>query len=699
MRKTLLSALALLLCISAFSKDRIIENPAYTMRNNQFIEFERVTLSDTATILDVNIVYTPKYWISFTKEPYLEAGGERYPVRYGDGIVLGEKFWMPETGTATVKLIFPPLPKDTKVFNFLEKEDTSDGWTVWGVRLDGKVPAVKIDKEWTAEKMPAGESLPAAVYENGNGTLTGKIIGYEPSMAPTIKLMRSTAYNLPDELKLNINPDGTFQQEIPLYGICQIQLSIGDSPCNFYMQPGKTTEVLLNLPEISRQSSSVRKNEKPQGEKIYFKGNFAAINTLYQHYKTLLSNDMQDINAVVDAIQGKTASEYVAYWMEKYNQELSKIKQIDGITPAGIQLLSLPLQSDIMQLVSRGPYYMMLAYKKANGIGIRDRLPKDFKYPTYTKDDFAFLPEFNLTNVFFPSIPYTAQMLYYQEAFKPKEDPNGLFKYLLASGKMTDDETALLNQIMQDGLEKVQKENRDKMMKMRNKYDALFQEYGNLCAQSSEIIPLLKTYYKTDRAALFSAMATFDFVRKLSDYTLLTEDDFSKIKAINDPCATAYFIDKNQELFNKIEENKKKTGYKIAELPNVPSDQLIDAIIAQYPGKVLFIDFWATWCGPCKNAMKQAEPVKAALADKGIVYIYLAGENSPLKAWENMIPDIHGIHYRMSGEQWSVVCNKYKVSGVPSYMIVGKDGKQVHFQTGFMGADGMKTMLLKEAAK
>lgn len=702
MRKTFLSTLAILLCLTVFAKERIVEKPVYTLRNNKIIEFERVTLSDTATVLDVNITFIPKNWIQFSQEPFLEAGGVRYNIRYGDGITLGEKFWMPETGKATVKLIFPPLPQNTKVFNFFESEDVDNGWTIWGIRTDGKLPAAKIDKQWMSEKMPAGETLPAPRYEKGNGTLSGKILGYEPTMGPTLKLTRVSPFDMPDEVPLKVAADGTFQQEIPLYGTSLLTLSVGGTSCNFYMEPDGKTEILINLPEIGRQSSALRKAEKSYGEKIYFKGNYAGINNLYQKSKSILPNNMEETNALYTKIEGKTPSEYVAYWLGRYDEELNKIKQIEGITPAGVELLSLPLQNDIMQMVSRGPYYLTQAYKKANGIGPRERLPKEYTYPRYAKEDFDFLSKFNLNNAFYPNTFFSAQMLTYEGAFKPAVDPNGIFKFLIASGKLKADETAFLNQILRDGMETVQKQEADfqnKIMKIRNTYDALFQEYGHALNKNSEIHSILKSYYGTAGGPLFSSMATMDYARKLNDYTLLTEEDFSRIKELKDPCALAYFTDKNQQLINKIEENKKKTGYTIAKLPEVPADQLVDAIIAQYPGKVLFIDFWATWCGPCKSAMKQAEPVKAALADKGIVYIYLAGENSPLKAWENMIPDIHGIHYRMSGEQWTTVCNKYKVSGVPSYLIIGKDGKQVHFQTGFMGADGMKKMLLREAAK
>ena len=143
----------------------------------------------------------------------------------------------------------------------------------------------------------------------------------------------------------------------------------------------------------------------------------------------------------------------------------------------------------------------------------------------------------------------------------------------------------------------------------------------------------------------------------------------------------------NNKVKQTIEENKKKSGYTVnrVNIADIPAEELFNAITTPYRGKVVFVDFWATWCGPCKAAMKQSEPVKKDFAGKEIVFLYLAGENSPKGTWEQMIPDI--------------ICKKFGVNGVPSYMIIAKDGTPTHFQVGFMGAEKMKEMLNKELEK
>ncbi|MEG2332748.1 MAG: TlpA family protein disulfide reductase, partial [Bacteroides sp.] len=75
------------------------------------------------------------------------------------------------------------------------------------------------------------------------------------------------------------------------------------------------------------------------------------------------------------------------------------------------------------------------------------------------------------------------------------------------------------------------------------------------------------------------------------------------------------------------------------------------------------------------------------------------GETSPLKIWENMIPDIHGEHFRVTDAQWKYLMSEFKISGVPTYIIVDRSGNISYKTTGFPGADTMKTELLKALDK
>lgn len=116
----------------------------------------------------------------------------------------------------------------------------------------------------------------------------------------------------------------------------------------------------------------------------------------------------------------------------------------------------------------------------------------------------------------------------------------------------------------------------------------------------------------------------------------------------------------------------------------IPEDtknaNLLTAIEKPYKGKVILIDFWATWCGPCMMAMKQIDPIKEKYLKekKNVVFVYVTGETSPLKNYEAAIPTIKGYHYRLTNAQFSALLKDLGIKGIPSYVLINKNGTKAY---------------------
>lgn len=117
---------------------------------------------------------------------------------------------------------------------------------------------------------------------------------------------------------------------------------------------------------------------------------------------------------------------------------------------------------------------------------------------------------------------------------------------------------------------------------------------------------------------------------------------------------------------------------------------MIDAIVAQYPGKTVFVDFWATWCGPCLAAMKTIEPLEEWMTEKDIVRVYISAPSSDKAKWEEMIGEIGGNHYWATEMEWTVIGQRYGIKGIPYYQIYNKEGKCIFHQSGYPGNKTMK---------
>lgn len=165
------------------------------------------------------------------------------------------------------------------------------------------------------------------------------------------------------------------------------------------------------------------------------------------------------------------------------------------------------------------------------------------------------------------------------------------------------------------------------------------------------------------------------------------------LKNIKDPFVASYLGYENKKAIAKIEANKNNRGFVVNETPKTEADKVFEAIIAKYKGKVVFIDFWATWCGPCRSGMKKMKPLKEELKDKDIVFVYITNQTSPEKTYNNMIPNIKGEHYRVSKDEWNYLAQKFNISGIPHYTLVNKEGKVVKEKVYFASsADSFKQL-------
>jgi thiol-disulfide isomerase/thioredoxin len=118
----------------------------------------------------------------------------------------------------------------------------------------------------------------------------------------------------------------------------------------------------------------------------------------------------------------------------------------------------------------------------------------------------------------------------------------------------------------------------------------------------------------------------------------------------------------------------------------IAGEEVFKAIVADYKGKPVLVDFWATWCPPCRAAMKTIVPVKEAMADK-VTFVYVTTTSSPEDTWNEMIKEIHGVHYYVTEDQWNTLLDQFESEGIPTYVIVDKEGNVVNKYVGFPGVE------------
>jgi len=94
--------------------------------------------------------------------------------------------------------------------------------------------------------------------------------------------------------------------------------------------------------------------------------------------------------------------------------------------------------------------------------------------------------------------------------------------------------------------------------------------------------------------------------------------------------------------------------------------------LADHAGKVVVLDFWATWCGPCKQAVKEMEDLHRAYGSKGVVVIGISVDTgSDAAARVRAFAAEHGMTYLLAVDDGSVK-RRYGAARIPATFILDR---------------------------
>ena len=115
------------------------------------------------------------------------------------------------------------------------------------------------------------------------------------------------------------------------------------------------------------------------------------------------------------------------------------------------------------------------------------------------------------------------------------------------------------------------------------------------------------------------------------------------------------------------------------DLANISEGEaLLKKILEPYKGKIVLLDIWGTWCGPCKEALSHSTEEYARLNQFDIQYLYLAN-HSPQDSWENVIKEynVSGpnvAHYNLPAAQQDAIERHLNVHAWPTYKLFDRNG-------------------------
>lgn len=637
MKRTLLSFLLVGCTLVGWgAKPKKIINPPFAVSNQTNCNVGSITMSSTETSVEFLRKGSSDKIVPKAEKAYIVANGKRYALR--------------SALVAEMRMVFEPIADGAERLDLILSDEGARP-RILGIELKSKkLPKLPLDEQFLRYNPTPSQEMPKPIVAEGKSRLTGRILEWQEGLDQFRVTLFPVGDKSPTYVDVAPDADGCFSLDFDL-SMTQKVLLMGAKTgvaSTIVLTPGESQHINVSLREASARQWKLRSAESPSAPIIYSDNlqTRAWDECSRPEWEPMLNAFAS--NEFYPKITGMNLEQYAAYWDKVVRETDASIGSNTKLSGNAKRVLRVKLTSLVVAQLQFGEAYLDQAYRKVNNITDRKlKLPDAVRnVGTPKKENYAILKELPLDNM---------DMLLANIESAPLH-----VSYILAGLNAT------------------------------HKNTTLAPSAENAQYKLSDLISLQDTIMG-DMIALFGLKSRF------ADFDPLTDGQLSDLRsAINHQGVLLIAEKKNREVVSSIQANKSKSGYTVVDVANVAPEKVFATILERHKGKVIFIDFWATWCGPCVNAMELAKPAKAALKGKDIVYVYITS-SSPEKIWKNMIPDIPGEHYFLTKEQGKYLSTiDFQYSAIPSYAIIGRDGKIKHFQTGFMGAEKMQELLEKE---
>lgn len=542
----------------------------------------------------------------------------------------------------------------------------------------------------------------------------GYIEGYDPRLGFETGLVYLDNILTREDLPtvVTIHPDGTFEAKLPLNYPIEKYLSINNLYIPFYIEPGQTLTMYLNWEAVLAFNRA--RNYNLPIENIEYMGPSAYLSYMYKDLRRLINYPYDKISKAQKKLTPNEFKEMVKPDFSKWDQIGDSLTQIYDASEKAVHLLKNKINIQkgntlFNYLMSRNYYAQQdtanqaLKVKEDNSYyEFLKHMPLNDEVVITDSEASVFINRLEYMNPFFNRNNSTSQT----DSITIKYPTKNLLTFLKEKGvKLNSDQEKL--RIRQEKLVgKTFKQSRKDMQKdlqiILNLYQTekeLIKEHEKLYIRmekegtqepSKEELDkqnwsinkrfitfrdsILNLLSGQSNPFLYQAVMVRSLNYELKSYKT-REWAKRHIDTLTQRLTYPFLVVEAQRMLNKAHPDNASASYK---LPEGKAADIFRNIIKAYSGKVLFVDFWSTGCGPCRGGIEATANLREKYKNHPeFQFIYITSQKeSPQQYYDEYV----GKHLKGEASYWihetefHYLRELFKFNAIPHYELVEKDG-------------------------
>lgn len=566
-------------------------------------------------------------------------------------------------------------------------------------------------KERTPVTFVAAETDFQQFFRQDSTYLQGYIDGYDPRLGFDTGLIylsnELTREDYPTVIQ--IAPDGSFTCRFIINHPIESSVVLGHNWIPFYIEPGQTITMYIDWEAVMAHSRA-RDHYFPIRNTAYM-GPSASLSYLLKDFNNLISYRYEDLSKSQKTLTPDQYKEHMKPIIAKWKHVADSISQIYQPSLKAVHLIKnkvdLQTGSILFDFLTSRDYYA-----KQDTTNQALKVKEDDSYYSFLKemplndavalantDAGTFINRFEYMNILQKASPY--QLPTPSDSIDYTYPSKSLLTFLKEKGVKLNKEQEAIRLRHEKLAGTTAKVIIKQLMNENEKTASLFEKELKLVQEYAALYLGKKEKSQQDKDRFFINMnRKYDFKKDslitqlynipnplLWQITKIRSLDFN-LENIKDSEIANQYVDSIKEIFTEpfliaeaeriLEKKHPEVMVKSYQLPEGKATEIFRNIIKNHAGKVLFVDFWATTCAPCRGGIEATADLRKKYKNHPeFQFIYITSQKeSPENAYKEYVEkNLKGeACYYVSETEFNYLRQLFQFNGIPHYELVEKDG-------------------------